>query len=463
MIHFVGDYDVIVAGGGTAGVVAAVAAARNGARTLLVEKNGFLGGVPTAAMVSCFLSFHNMRGERVAGGIPQEIVDRLLDKGGAIPPGHLYSPYGNTYSVTPFDAETLKLVYIEMVQEARVDQLLHTFTYDTLVEDGRARGVRMVNKGGDAMATAKVTIDCTGDGDVAARAGVAFEKGDKRDGLTMAMGLMFRLGNVNIQPTIDFIRDHPDQFILAEDPYINKTPQEIVSKVNRFEDIPVITGFWDLIKAKQETGEFPMNRKRLLIYITPIPGVVQINTAAVVRRDGTDPRDLTAAENEARATVRQLWRFFRNYVPGFEACYLLDTAPVIGVRETRRIAGLYTITRDDVLNGREFPDAIGRGAYCIDIHEPDGTIRHLHIKDGKSFTIPYRALVPQAIDGLLVAGRCISAEHEALGALRVEVPCMVEGQAAGTAAAMCARSGIEPKNIDLEELRQVLMAQGVIL
>lgn len=462
-MHFIGHFDVIVAGGGTAGAPAAVAAARNGARTLLVEQNGFLGGVPTAAMVSCFLSFHNMRGEVVAGGIPQEIVERLLDMGGAVPPGHLFNPYGNTYSVTPFDAEALKLVLSEMAREAGVKQLLHTFVDDVLMEGGRARGIHMVNKGGRSLATAEAIIDCTGDGDVAARAGAPFEKGDSRDGAIMPMGLMFRLGNVDIQPTIDFVRAHPEQFILGEDPYITQTPHELVRAVRRFEDIPVITGFWDLIKAKQETGEFPMNRKRLIIYITPTPGVVQINTAAVVQRDGTDPHDLTAAENEARATAHQLWKFFRNYVPGFDKCYLVDTAPAIGVRETRRIAGLYTVTLDDVLTGREFPDAIGRGAYCVDIHEPDGTIRHLHIKDGKSFTIPYRALVPQGVGGLLVAGRCISADHEALGALRVQVPCMVEGQAAGVAAAMCAREGAEPRDLDVARLRQALLAQGAIL
>jgi hypothetical protein len=462
-MRFEGHFDVIVAGGGTAGVPAAVAAARNGARTLLVEKNGFLGGVPTAAMVSCFLSFHNMRGEQVAGGIPQEIVERLLAKGGAIPPGHLFNPYGNTYSVTPFDAETLKLVLAEMAREAGVRQLLHSFVDDVLLEGPRLRGIHLVNKGGGAIATADVLVDCTGDGDLAARAGAAFEKGSGRDGHLMPMGLLFRLANVDIEPTIQTMREHPDQFILGEDPYMNRTPEELIAQVKRFEDIPVITGFWDLIEAKQKTGEFPPTRKRLILYISPTPGVVQVNTAAVVGKDGTDPRDLTDAENEIRATARQLWQFFRNYVPGFERCTLLDVAPEIGVRETRRIAGLCTVSLDDVLTGREFDDAIGRGAYCVDIHEPDGSIRHLHIEDGKSYTIPYRALVPRGLDGLLLAGRCISADHEALGALRVEVPCMVEGQAAGVAAALCAQEGVAPRQVDVGDLRRRLREQGAIL
>lgn len=462
-MHFVGEYDVIVAGGGTAGVVAAVAAARNGAHTLLVEKNGILGGVPTAAMVSSFLSFHNMRGERVAAGIPQEIVDRLLAKGGAVPPGHLFSPFGNTYSVTPIDAEMLKLALIEMIQEAGVDLLLHTFIHDAVVQGARVRGIRLVNKGGEGLALGAVTIDCTGDADVAVRAGAGHFKGGADGKTFMPMGLMFRLGNVDIEPTIEYMRRHLDQFILGEDPAMKKTPEALIANVKGFADIPVITGFYDLIKARQATGEFPAGRKRLIIYMTTIPGVVQINTATVLGRDGTDPYDLTAAELEGHAFAHQLYRFFRLYVPGFESCYLLDTAPSIGVRETRRIAGVYSVTLDDVLTGREFPDAIGRGAYCVDIHEPDGSIRHLHIADGKGYTIPYRALVPQAVDGLLVAGRCISVEREALGALRVQVPCMVEGQAAGVAAALCAREAIEPRALDAGRLRRVLQAQGVIL
>ena len=177
-MQFIDHYDVIVAGGGTAGVIAAVSAARAGARTLLVEQNGFLGGVLTAGMVCMFLSFHNMRGEQVAQSIPQEVVDRLLQRGGAVPPGHLFNPYGNTYSVTPFDGETLKVVLAEMVEEAGVDLLLHTFAYDALVREGRVHGLSLMNKAGQSVATADIVIDCTGDADTAAHAGASFLAGD---------------------------------------------------------------------------------------------------------------------------------------------------------------------------------------------------------------------------------------------------------------------------------------------
>jgi hypothetical protein len=462
-MRYVGDYDVVVAGAGTAGCVAAVAAARNGARTLLVEKNGFLGGTPTAAMVSPFLSFHNMRGEQIAEGIPQEIVDRLLEKGGAIPPGHLFNPYGNAYTVTPNDPEILKLVHLEMTSEAGVDLLLHTYVFDTLVEDGRARGLHMANKWGRATATGTVIIDCTGDADVAASSGAPWVKGRAEDGLTMAMTVFFRLGNVDMEPTLQFMKERPDQFLLAEDPYIKETPEELMKRVKEPKDVPLITGFFDLIKEKHTTNEFPKSRQRLIIAVTPTPGLVAINTASVLKRDATDAWDLTQAEIEGRMTVQQLYRFFRKYIAGFEDCFLLDTGTVIGIRESRRIVGEYTVTFDDVVNGREFRDSIGRGAYCIDVHEPDGTIRHAHIKDGKAYTIPYRSLVPQEVDGLLVAGRCISVERDAMGATREQVPCMIEGQAAGTAAAMCASEGIAPRSVDTNELRRVLESQGVIV
>ena len=279
----------------------------------------------------------------------------------------------------------------------------------------------------------------------------------------MPMGMMFRLGNVDIAPTIEFVRQYPDQFILGEDPAMGKTPAELMEAVSKFEDIPIITGFWDLIREKQASGEFPQNRKRLLIYITPFAGVVQINAAAAVGRDGTNPGDLTAAENEARQTVQQLVQFFRNHVPGFSDCFLVDTASAIGVRETRRVIGEYTLTMDDVLKAREFDDTIGLGAYCIDIHESDGGITHYHIEDGQAYRTPYRCLVPRDVDGLLMAGRSISVEREAMGATREQVACMVQGEAAGLAAALCAQQGVEPRHLDVGQLRDALTQRGVPL
>ncbi len=455
--------EVLVVGGGTAGVVAAIAAARSGARTLLIELNGFLGGTSTAAMVSSFLTFHNMRGEQIARGIPQEIVDRLLKRGGAVPPGHLRNPYGNAFSVTPFDAEVLKHVLLDMCKEAGVQLLLRTMVVDAILANNTIKGVVVTNKAGWGIVLSSIIIDCSGDADVAVEAGVPYEKGRRTDGLTMSMTLTFRVGNVRTQEIVDYVKTHPDQFLLGEDPYIGETTEEIVAGIESFKDVPLLTGFFDLIEQKKKTGEFPKTRERLIIEITPQEGVILVNTSNILGRDGTDPRDLTAAQLEAMDQVYQLLAFFRSYIPGFSECRLIDTAPVIGVRETRRMVGEYTLTEDDILKGREFPDGIGKGAYCMDIHEPNGTIRHRHIEEGKAYDIPYRCLIPKNVDNLLTAGRCISVTREALGSTRNQVPCMVTGQAAGTAAALCVADVVSPRDLDPGRLRESLRDQGVIL
>jgi len=457
------EQEVLVVGGGTAGVIAAIAAARTGAKVLLIELNGLLGGTSTAGMVSSFLTFHNMKGEQIARGIPQEVVDRLLKRGGAVPPGHLRNPYGNAFSVTPFDAEALKYVLMDMCREAGVQLLLRTMGVDAIVANNTIKGVVVTNKAGWGIVLSRVVIDCSGDADVAAAAAVPCEKGRRADGLTMPMTLTFRLGNVRTQEIVDYVKAHPDQFILGEDPYIREGTEEIVAGIETFRDVPLLTGFFDLIEEKKKTGEFPKTRERLIIEITPHEGVLLVNTSNVLGRDGTDPRDLTAAQVEGMDQVHQLVEFFRRYVPGFSECSLIDTAAVIGVRETRRIVGEYTLTGEDVLKGRGFPDGIGKGAYCMDIHEPDGTIRHLHIEEGRAYDIPYRCLVPKKVDNLLVAGRCISVTREALGSTRNQVPCMVTGQAAGTAAALCVADAVSPGALDPAVLRASLRDQGVIL
>jgi hypothetical protein len=455
--------DVIVVGGGPSGVVASIAAARQGVKVLLIDLNGFLGGVSTAANISSFLTFHNMRGEQIAKGIAQEIVDRLLAYGGAIHPGHLRNPYGNAYSVTPFDAEILKFVLMEMTKEAGVIVLLRTMYISPIMFEGKIRGVVAANKGGINMFPANVVIDCSGDADVAYHCGVPYQKGDEIDGRTMPMTLAFRLGNVNTSDLVSYVKAHPDQFLLAEDPYIKETPEEIAKRIHTFSDIPLLTGFFDLIKQKKELNEFPSTRERLILEITPQEGVVDVNTTNVLGKDGTNPSDLTEAYNEALVQVRVLVNFFRNYVPGFENSHLVDTASVIGVRETRRVIGEYVLKGEDVIKGREHADGIGKAAYCIDVHESDGTIRHRHIEDGKAYDIPYRSLIPLIVDNLLVAGRAISMDREASGSARNQVPCMVTGQAAGTAAALCKKLGTVPRELNTDLLRETLSENGVVL
>ncbi len=455
--------DVVVVGGGPSGAVAAIASARMGASTLLIDLNGFLGGVCTAANISSFLTFHNMRGEQIANGIAQEIVDRLLDIGGAVPPGHLRNPYGNAYSVTPFDAEALKLVLMRMTKEAGVDVLLRTMFTDIIMSGNTVKGVVFNNKAGFNIQPAEIVIDCSGDADVAALAGVPYQKGDEKDGRMMPMTLAFRMGGVDTLKVVDFVKANPDQFLLAEDPFIKETPEEIAERITTFKDIPLLTGFFDLIKEKKKTGEFPPTRERLIIEVTPQPDVVDVNTASVLGKDGLNPEDLTEAYAEALDHVYTLEKFFVNYIPGFENARLVDTASVIGVRETRRIIGEHILTGDEASGGEEFPDSIGKGAYCLDVHEIDGSIRHRHIKDGKAYDIPYRSLVPLEVNNMLVAGRAISMDRDASGSARNQVPCMVTGQAAGTAAALCVESNVNPREIDIKLLQHSLRTEGAII
>lgn len=461
MVRIAGTWDVVVAGSGSAGLVAAVAAAREGARTLLVERYGFLGGNLTAGMLGNFLTFHNMRGEQIVGGIPQEIVDRLMARGGS--PGHLRNAYGNAYSVTPYDTEAMKAVALEITQEAGVELLLHTFITDTVVEGRRVRGLQVANKSGLQLVLGRTVVDASGDGDVAALAGAAFEKGRPEDGATMAMTLMFRVANVDTDRVAEEVRQRPGQFILAEDPYIGKSREEVAAGIRSLHDAPLLTGWFDLVAEAKRRGEFHPNRQRVVISLSPRPGEVYVNSTAVVRYDGTDAQQLTAAEVEARRQVDAVFTFLRRYVAGFEQAVLAEVAPGIGVRETRRILGEYVLTLDDVLEGRTFPDGIAKGAYAVDVHEPDGTIWHKHVKDGRAYDIPYRCLVPRDVDGLLVAGRCISVSREALGSTRVTAQTMAVGQAAGTAAALAAKEGIEPRRIPADVLRTMLVAGGAIV
>lgn len=412
----VSEHEVIVAGGGTAGIVAAVAAARNGADTVLIERYGFLGGTMTAGLVNPFMTFH-AGGKQIIKGIFQEIIDRLKDLD------------GYDEATKAFDTEAMKLVADRMVKEAGVKLLLHTYITDVLVtRKGSVRGVEVHNKSGRQVLLGKVTVDATGDGDVAVMAGAPYEKGRLEDGLTQPMTLNFRVGGVDAK---------------------RMPPREEINRL--FEEA----------KAK---GEVSIPRENVLFFPTTRKGEIHFNTTRVVKADGTKAEDLTYAEIEGRRQMVELMDFLRRRVPGFENAYLLMSGVQIGVRETRRIIGEYILTGDDIVKARKFEDAIARGSYPIDIHSPTGegtTIRRL--PPGEYYDIPYRCLVPKKIDNLLVAGRCISSTHEAQAAIRV-IPIVVAiGQAAGTAAALSVKFDVPPRELDVHLLQRTLREQGAVL
>ena len=443
------DYDVLVVGGGNAGCAAALAAARHGARTLLIERYGFLGGTATASMVGPWMTFH--AGERrVVGGIAAEIVERLRAMGGS--PGHVADSSDYVSTITPFDPEMHKALLFEMMREAGVDLLLHAYFLRAVMDANAVRGVIVATVAGERTYRARTTIDATADAYVAACAGAGTQQGDER-GRVQPASLMFRLSHVDLGRTAAYLREHPEQMRSS------LPPQDRSAAT-----LTAVAGLYDLWKGARERGEVHVPRELVSFFISPYPDEVTVNMTRVTGIDPLDPDDLTRAEVEARAQVMELLTFFRERVPGFERARLAATGTQIGIRESRRIVGEYTLTKDDVVEARAFEDGIATSAYPIDIHNPSGEgTRTERLAPGAVYQIPFRCLVPKGVDDLLVAGRCISTTHEALASTRLTPTVMTLGQAAGTAAALAKQMNVGIRTVRGSALRDVLRADGVVI
>jgi FAD dependent oxidoreductase len=444
-----GEADVLVVGGGPAGLGAALGAVQAGARVILAERYGFLGGNATAALVMPLMSFHTQTptkerrgattllptdhgpGEAVVGGALAKLLSRLVAVGGAIPPT-LATGY-----VVPFDPEWFKIVALDLLDEAGVQLLFHAFA-SGIIGDGAVEGVIFETKSGPLAIRAKVTIDCTGDADVAVQAGTPTEVG-RADGLVQPMTLMFRMA--------EFQR-------AAFEGYVKENPKEWRG----------VHGLWDLVRKATAAGELKLPREDILFFATPHEGEVSVNSTRVMRLLGTDVFDWSRAEVESRRQMRQIAAFLCRYVPGFERAYIAQSGVHTGVRETRRIVGDYQLTAEDVLEARKFADVVARGAYPVDIHNPKGSGTVLRrLPPGEAYDIPLRALLPQGIEGLLVAGRCLSGTHEAHSSYRVMPIVMATGQAAGVCAALAARRGLTPRAVPVADVQAALIAQGADL
>jgi hypothetical protein len=417
---------------------------------VLAERYGFLGGNATAALVMPLMSSHTQYGPPVPGvakslmpqdhgpgdpviaGVLRTLVERLVGAGGAI------SPSAETGYVTPFDPEIFKQVALELLDEAGVLFLLHAFA-SGVIGDRRVEGVVFETKSGPVVIKAKAIVDGTGDGDIAALAGAPFEVGRDGDELAQPMTLIFRMFGFDRAAFEDYVERHPDQW-------------------------RGVHGLWDLIKKATAAGELDLPREDILLFGTPDEREVCVNSTRVRRVLGTDVWDLTYAEWQSRRQMRQIAAFLRRYVPGFADAYVGQSGVTVGARETRRIVGEYRLTADDILSARKFPDVIARGTYPIDIHDPDGcgtTLRRLPA--GESYDIPLRALLPQGVEQLLVAGRCISGAHEAHASYRVMPVSMATGQAAGVCAAIAARTKRSPRAVPSADVQRELERQGADL
>ncbi|MCL4535309.1 MAG: FAD-dependent oxidoreductase [Bacteroidetes bacterium] len=450
--------DVLVIGGGTSGCVAAIAAARAGADTLLIERYGFLGG--TSTFGNPYHGFMDGHANLVVRGIPDEIVQRLVAEGGS--PGYLRhmqwgpgSPAGIEYSCVPYDHETLKYVLIKMCEEAGVRMLLHTFFDQSIMDGGRVIGARVLTKAGRRDLVADIVVDATADGDAASSAGAEFQYGDE-EGQVQNVTLLFKVGNVDLDRALAALKaGHPA--LRGWGTTHNKV--KIGPRLGEVE--PSVLGFQARVSARLG-GEEDAEREIVLACSGLRKGEAMLNLTRTTGIDATSPEDLTRAEMEERKKAFAAVKALREEkVPGFESCYLMWTAPQVGIREARRIVGEYILTREDVIAGRKFADCIAKGAYPMDIHDPKGGPHVFTFTEGgDSYDIPYRCLVPMRVDGLLIAGRAVSCDHYALGSVRNQATVAAIGQAAGIAATMSAKQGVLPRNLNVQVLREALAAQG---
>lgn len=441
-----GDYDVIVVGGGMTGVVGAVAAARRGARTLLAEASGLIGGLITGGRLTKPTGI-------VQPGVYQELIRRAAGYGGA--DAAVQRSYWGSYTGV-FDTEVMQRVIIETLDESKVDVLLFANVTDVLRGDDGVRGVLLQTKEGTQLATATATIDASGDGDVAVLAGAEYMLGRPGDGLMQPMTSYFRILGVDFPRLAADCREHEDdvkELVLPSD-----SEESNDAYILKF----FMTGFAKRIEEARRQGfEWMIPKDTLTMKAGRLPGEINVN---VTRYQGNalDARVRSRAALEVRRQAYCAFDFLKRFVGGFEHAVLLDVAPVLGVRETRRIRGDYVLTESDVFGQARFDDAIGLCNAPVDIHEPGGP-RATMTGVGPGYGIPYRCLLPEGTSGLLVAGRCISADHVAFGSTRNTPACALTGQAAGTAAAIAAASGLPPRAVPIGDVQQALTEVGIVL
>jgi hypothetical protein len=429
-----GEYDVVVLGGGPAGIAASVAAARRGLRTLLAEHYGFLGGMGTAAGVTNFCGLHaNVHGEirRVVHGVANELLERIERLDGLNEP-HLV--LGKTHAQA-YDMSAYKCAADELLLSAGVEILFHAHGVAAPMRDARnVDALVLETKSGRRAVRARLFIDCSGDGDLAHLAGARSELGDGRGG-ALYPTLMFRVNGVDVERSRDAARDIPR-----------------------------------LMEEAEARGEHRFARKGAIVRPQKNPlewrvNVTQVRNSSGGAVNGTDARELSAGEIEGRRQAVDYYRFLKARVPGFERAYLVDIAPQLGIRETRRVVADHMLSGDDVLGCADFPDAIGVNGWPLEMHVA-GDVRWMwpEIPATRGYNqLPLRMLLPVGHDNLLVAGRCAGMTHEGQSAARVSGPCFVMGQAAGTAAALALAAGIAPRALDATMLQRALQADGAWL
>lgn len=437
------ECDVLIVGGGPAGIAASICSARHGARTILAERNGCLGGMATSGLVAPFMSSTTPDGNTMLiRGVFEELVDRMVLEGGAIHPLQAqigtwtaYRDKGH-HGLTTFDYETLKRTAERMCTESGVDLQYHLLFIQAEMKGNEIACAYFATKDGIWKIKARQYIDCTGDGDLAFSAGCPTIFGDG-EGDVQATSMFFTVSGVD-----QHAMDAHNAACLASSDY---------------------EGQWYMneIKAARDNGEFPSWRNKIALFRN-LDGTYTVNMAQIDGLNGLDPKAITDAEVSQREQIAVIVKFLRKYVKGCENCRLDKTADQLGVRETRRIVGEYTVTTDDAKNSVRYDDPIFCCANHMDIHRK-GFVEYVARNTNDPYYLPYRMLLPKGVDNLLVAGRCAAAERPVMAAIRVIPPCFAMGQAAGTAAAIAVRDGKSPKGIDSSALVDTLIKDGVYI
>lgn len=425
--------EVVVLGGGPAGIAAATAAARAGAATLLIERYGFLGGMGTAAGVTNFCGlFANVHGDirRVVHGVADELLARIAALDGLNEPHDIFEKT----KAQAYDMAAYKCAADDLLLGAGAKLLFHALAAGAAMKtDGLIDALLVETKSGRGAVRGRVFIDASGDGDLAAWAGAPFEKGDA-DGHLLYPTLMFRLNNVDPLKAANAVRDIPR-----------------------------------LMQVAQASGDFSFARMGAIVRPMKNPAewranITQIKNAAGRAMDGTDAAQFSAGEIQGRRQIRDYMQFLKARVPGFENSYVLDIATQVGIRETRRVIGGYALSGEDVIECRDFADAIGVNSWPLERHVEGDVSWSWQSEGSRGFNqLPYRMIVPRRIDNLFVAGRCASMTQEGQSAARVSGACFVMGEAAGTAAAMVLRSGGSPRTLDTTALQSALKDNGAWL
>lgn len=451
------NYDVVVIGGGSAGIAAAVSAAKNGAKTLLVESGQMVGSDLLAGLPidGCMSS----RGEWIVKGFAQELFDECKKMGGYIGD---FSDRRALFMVA-LDPEIVNVAVIKLLNKYGVKTLLYTFAENVVMEGEKVKGIMAVNKSGKLMISAKVFIDCTGDGDMAAAAGADFEIGSET-GELQPVSMVFRMAGVDTKKLLQFVVDHPENAGLAENPIINKSKEECAKELYEL-GLPKVffEGSGPMLSEGIAKGDIYPCSMLAIIPVSMERNEVAINSTRVSGVNAIYPQQLSDALFDLTEQVTICSSFLKKYVPGFENAVFSGLSPKIGIRETRRIMGEYVLTKDDILGAVKSEEGIAKGGHELDIHGSAKNHERKQIKDAGSYDIPYGCIIPKKIENMFIAGRCISSTREAHSSARVMGTCMATGQAAGTAAAMSVKSDTKIREISVNELRDTLRTQGAVL